>query len=359
MVGHTGQPRRECKRLHSSKDVLEREEELEEETAVEVHRARHVAQQDQPHLPALAPPELEIDQVPAAEVGAQGPPQVDTPPSGDRPPATAEASGQAPRDLHGEAVDLVELVRRERREVPTAQGFLVGHGGNAERIAALRLFLAAPRLERERFTLLGARGQARVVLAFRRRLNESRQAGAGLTLLTPEEVEGGVERRHLLGPADEHRAEPTAELVAIAHVEHLERAHAVGGLAERDGEAFPPQEGGEADHRAPEVARRHGYGWTGTKGVRPARATSARKRLMSSASLSTQPSVSAMRVSSRWSACSAASACAQSSVSATPGTLLSRTWRNASMKRAISRARRALTPGTLRSTIRTSFSNEG
>src|SRR3989441_2535899 len=161
MVGHTGQPRRECKRLHSSKDVLEREEELEEETAVEVHRARQVAQKAQPHLPALAPPELEIDQVPAAEVGAQGPPQVDTPPSGDRPPATAEASGQAPRDLHGEAVDLVELVRRERREVPTAQGFLVGHGGETQRVPPPPLFPPPPPPQPPRFSPLCAPRPAR------------------------------------------------------------------------------------------------------------------------------------------------------------------------------------------------------
>src|SRR2546427_18297 len=193
----------------------------------------------------------------------------------------------------------------------------------------------------------------------RRSTRPRRAAGRRLALLTPERVEAAVECGHFLGPADEHRAQPEPQLVAITDVEDLERSHAVGGLAKRDGKAFPSEERGEADHRAPEVARRHGYGWAGTNGVRPERATSARKRLMSSASLSTQPSVSLTSASSRWSACSAASACAQSSVSATPGTLLSRMRRSASMKRVTSAARRRLIPGTLRLTIRTSFSNAG
>src|SRR6266550_2353344 len=336
MVGHPRQPRRECKGLHSFKDILEREEELEEKTAVEVHRARHVAQEHQPHLAPLAPAELQVDEVAAAQVGAQRPPQVDAPAPGDRPPATAEPPGQSPGNLHGEPIDFVELVRRERREVTPGQGFLVRHGGNAERLVALRLFLASPRLERECFALLGARARRRIVLAFPGRLHQPGQAGLRLALLTPERVEAAIECGHFLGPADEHRAQPEPQLVAITDVEDLERSHAVGGLAERDGKAFPSEERGEADHRPPEVARRHGYGWAGTNGVRPERATSARKRLMSSASLSTQPSVSA-----------------------TPGTLLSRMRRSASMKRVTSAARRRLIPGTLRLTIRTSFSNAG
>src|SRR5215470_17220693 len=308
MVGHPRQPRRKCKGLHSLEDVLQREEELEQEAAVEVHRARDVAQQDQPHLAALAPAELEIDQVSAAQVGAQRPSEVDTASPRDGPPAAAEATHQAPSDLHGEPIDLVELVRRERREVTSGEGLLVRDGRNTERLLAFRLFLRSPRLEREGLALLRAAAEVRVVVAVTRRLSQSGQAGVELALLTPEEIEAAFERRDLLGSAHEYRAQPAAQLVAIADVEHFERAHAVGGLGERDGQAFASQERGEADHRAPEVARRHDYGWTGTKGVRPARATSARKRLMSSASLSTQPSVSATSASSRWSACSAASA---------------------------------------------------
>src|SRR5215510_14544258 len=308
MVRHPRQPSRECKGLHSLEDVLKREEELEEEAAVEVHRAGDVTEQDQPHLAALAPAELQIDQVPAAQVGAQCPPQVDTPSPRDGPPATAETTNQASRNLYGEPIDLVELVRRERREVAPGQRLLVRDRGNTERLVAVRLFLGSPGFECQGLALLGAAAETRVLLTVPRRLNQSGKADIDLALLTPEEVEATIERRKLLGPAHEHRAQPTTQLVAIADVEHFERAHPIGGLGDRDGQALASQERRKADHCAPEGARRHGYGWAGTNGVRPARATSARKRLMSSASFSTQPSVSATRASSRWSACNAASA---------------------------------------------------
>src|SRR4029453_8222803 len=173
-----------------------------------------------------------------------------------------------------------------------------------------------------------------------------------------------VEGRDLLLASDEDRAEREVHLMAIQEIDRPDRAHAVEnfrGGARPAGGAQDTPEGERLGHEIPRHDRRHHglYPSAATKRFIPEPASSLRTRLMSSGSLRTQPRVSSTSSSSRWSACSDESACAQSSVSATPGNLASLTVRKLSMNFEISRASFWFTPGTFRVTIRTSFSKPG
>src|SRR5207247_753847 len=105
-----------------AEDVLEGEEKLEQEAAVEVHRARDVAEQDEPDLFALPLAIAQLDQVSAREVGPERPPEVHVPAAPHRPTTARDAVGEAPRDLDREPEDLVELVGAKGREVLTDEG---------------------------------------------------------------------------------------------------------------------------------------------------------------------------------------------------------------------------------------------
>src|SRR5262249_11968701 len=68
-LGHSGQARGEGEGLHAPEDVLQGVEELEEEAAVEVHGARDVAEEHQPHLAPPPRPAPELDELALHEIG--------------------------------------------------------------------------------------------------------------------------------------------------------------------------------------------------------------------------------------------------------------------------------------------------
>src|SRR3989454_5379233 len=155
VVADAREARREREGLDPAEDVLEREEKLEQEPAVEVHRPRDVAEQDEPDLLALPLAVAQLDQVSARQVRPERPPEVHAP----APPygtATArQTMREPPRDLDREPEDLVELVGAEGREVLADERLAVGRGGHPERLApGLPLLAPPPRLHRRGLPLL-------------------------------------------------------------------------------------------------------------------------------------------------------------------------------------------------------------
>src|SRR5262249_62149813 len=116
-LGDAREPRREDERLDSPEDALQREQELQQEAAVEIHRARDVAEQDQPYLLALALAVAQLDQIAAREVRAQSASEVDAPAPLHRAPAAAHPVREPARDPDRELQELVELIGAEGREV--------------------------------------------------------------------------------------------------------------------------------------------------------------------------------------------------------------------------------------------------
>src|SRR4030095_3095965 len=125
-LGDARETRREDERLDPAEDALQREQELEQEAAVEVHRARDVAEQDQPDLLALALAEAQVDQIALGEVRAQRSPQVEPAAPLPGPAPAAHAMGQAAGDLHGELEQIVELVGAEGGKVLVHQRLGLG-----------------------------------------------------------------------------------------------------------------------------------------------------------------------------------------------------------------------------------------
>src|SRR6185503_21334449 len=192
MLGHPGESRGEGEGLDPPEDVLQRVEELEQEPAVEVHRARDVAQQDQPDLapPALPPPQL--DDLALHEVGPDAAPHVDDPAAAGGPLAPADATGQALGDQDGQASYLVEILNRKGRKVLIHEDFLLAHSRDLERLSIVVPRLL-PALQRDRDLLLRRLGPgvARVLLGDRRRRGacEPLEPLALLGLEPPERLE--------------------------------------------------------------------------------------------------------------------------------------------------------------------------
>src|SRR6185295_17307019 len=134
--------------------VLERVEELEQEPAVEVHRARDVAEQHQADLaaPSLSSPQL--DDLAFHQVGAHAPPHVDdaAPPGGALAPA--DAPGEALGDQDRQPGDLVEILNRKGGKVLIHEYFSIAASRHLARLAiVVTLLLSA--LGRHRDLLLG------------------------------------------------------------------------------------------------------------------------------------------------------------------------------------------------------------
>src|SRR5213078_151952 len=147
-------------------DALQGEQELEEETAVEVHRARDVAEQEQADLLALALAEAEVDQVALRQVRPERAPQIHAAAPPHRAPPARDPVGEAPRELERQAQDLVELLGAEGREVPPDERFRVRGRGHAQGLAGVvpLVLVRAPRVERQRLALLARRLERGVAL---------------------------------------------------------------------------------------------------------------------------------------------------------------------------------------------------
>src|SRR4030095_14183042 len=142
-----GEVHRERERLHAGEHVLQREEELQQEPAVEIHRARDVAEQHESHLALLAPPVAQLDDLAPREIRAQRAPQIHAAAPSHRPAPPADPTGQPACDLHGQPQDLLELLGPEGREVACGQRLLLGARRYAQWIAALLFFFLAPALQ--------------------------------------------------------------------------------------------------------------------------------------------------------------------------------------------------------------------
>src|SRR6059036_1943054 len=134
ILGDAREPRREREGLDPAEDALQGEQELEQEAAVEIHRARDVTQQHEANLLALALAKTQVDQIALGEVGAKRAPEVDAPAPPDRLPPSADPVSEAARDLDGELQELVELVGAEGREVLGDQRLALGGQRNAQRV---------------------------------------------------------------------------------------------------------------------------------------------------------------------------------------------------------------------------------
>src|SRR5439155_25012348 len=107
-LGRAREASREREGLDAVEDRLQREHELQQEAAVEVHRAGDVAEEQEPHLAPLALSEAQLDEIAAIEVRPERPPQVDAAPPRHGSPATRELAGEAAGDLDGQPEHLVE-----------------------------------------------------------------------------------------------------------------------------------------------------------------------------------------------------------------------------------------------------------
>src|SRR5439155_11698327 len=216
------EPRGKGERLDPTEDVLDCEEELQQEPAVQIHGARDVAQQHQLRLLALAGAEAQLDEIRAREIRAQRPPQVHAAAPAHRAPPPADPPREAARDLDREPQHLVELIGRERREVLTHEALLVGHRGHAERLARIvAAIIVAPGVEGERLALLTRpRYRKRFLRAEAGRDQTGNLRLAGVSE-SPERVEAAVEDRFFFGPGVEDRDEPEIQLDAIGDVEMM------------------------------------------------------------------------------------------------------------------------------------------
>ena len=258
MLRDTRQSRGEREGLHPAEDVLERVQELEQEAAVEIHGARDVAEQHQPHLapPALSSPQL--DDLALHEVGPHAAPHVDDPAPPGRPLAPADAPGQPLGDQDREPGYLVEILNREGRKVLIHEDFSVADTGDLERLAVV-VALLLPAFQGDRDLLLSRLrpGIAGVFLRDGRlgRAHEAVQPLALLGLEAPEDIEATVEGGKLLSPGDQGRAQRQVDVLAIQQVHDLQRPHPVHQLGDGEREARRPQHLAEAKDGGGEVAR--------------------------------------------------------------------------------------------------------
>src|SRR6266478_6466665 len=200
--------------------VLEGVEELEQEPAVEVHRARDVAEQHEPDLLLLPPTAPEIDDLPAREVRSECPPEVDKTTALGRPPAAARAAGEPAGDLDREPRDLVELLGREGREVLRRQRIAVGDGRHAERLARrVSLLVGHPGLERDPFAPLprdrGHLDRRRLGATVVGRRDQPAQHGIVRARGPPEGVEAALEGLYLVDARDELYADSEQDALLV------------------------------------------------------------------------------------------------------------------------------------------------
>src|SRR5438105_7835393 len=212
VLGDSRESRREREGLDPAEHVLEGVEKLKQEPAVEIHRARDVAEQHEPDLLLFSPTPPEVDDLPAREVRPECPPEVDKTTALGWPPPAARAAGEPAGDLDREPRDLVELLSREGREVLRRQRVAVGDRGHAERLARrVSLLVGHPGLERDPFAPL-PRDRRRLD---RRRLgatvvgrrDQPAQPGIVRARRPPKGVEAALEGRYPFDARDAHGPE--------------------------------------------------------------------------------------------------------------------------------------------------------
>ena len=275
MLGDPRESRGEREGLDAAEDVLERVEELEQEAAVEVHGARHVAEQHQAHLAPPPLPSPQLDDLALHHVGPHAPPQVDDPAPPGRPPATADAPARQPLgDQDREPGDLVEILGRKRREVLIHQDLAVADSRHLERLAVVVAFLL-PALERHRdLLLLGLRpGVCRRAPPRMAASARARQAVEPLPLLGLEasrtrrssgRTRGSPRRR-----ATRAGAQRQVHLLAVQQVDDLERPHRVHQLRHRPRQPRPRAASGRSG--ASRSGGRGGAAIADARSPRPAR----------------------------------------------------------------------------------------
>ena len=239
--------------------MLQREEELQEEAAVEIHRARDVAEQDEPHLALLAPPVAQLDDLAPRQIRPQRAPQVHAAAPPDRPAPPADPTRQPAGDLHRQAQDFLELLGAEGREIARGQRLLLGRRRHAEGVAALLFFfLRAPALERQPLTARALAVDRRIRHVLRDlRPGERLAERIGLDLRAPEALEAAIEDRPLLRARHEQGPQPEVDLLAVAEIEMIERPHRLERLQWADRQGLASEKCCETGHGVNERASRH------------------------------------------------------------------------------------------------------
>src|SRR5882724_7923769 len=198
-VGHPPQLGGEDEALHPRHRALERVEELQQEAAVQVHRARHVAEGDDARLARLAPAEPQLQRLAGIGQGSpDGPAQIDARPPPARLPTAAGAGGEPAGQAPGDALDLLQLLGAEAAEILAGQR---GHGAGTGHVfwfaLPFALLLLAP-VRQRRGRALAGRGAA---------AHPDGSLGSPYPRRREERGEGVVEDLRLFRPPDQHAAQ--------------------------------------------------------------------------------------------------------------------------------------------------------
>src|SRR5205823_5419565 len=110
-AGNAAQDRGEDEVLHPRDRPLQRVEKLQEEAAVQVHRAGNVAEGDDARLARLAPAEAKVERLDQGPT--HRPAQIDPATAMRGRPTPTGPRREAPGDTGGDALDLRELVGAE------------------------------------------------------------------------------------------------------------------------------------------------------------------------------------------------------------------------------------------------------
>src|SRR5690606_35717263 len=305
--------------------------------------------------------------VPAcAQRPARGAPRIDAAATGHGAPAPARAGGEAASEPRREPLDLRQLAGTEGAEVLFGDRLLVAEGRHTDELALPGHFVS-PTLK------------CQTAGALHPRKAWGHPAGRTSTLaiggyISPEVVEQRIEEGILLDAPDQDGAEREVQLVAAGDVDHAKGTGSVHRVRRCEQHPAVAEGAAEPEYRLDEIAalssqfrgrvslrctaRTRHCSTCDICSSRPA--SSSRSTLRRSASsFRIQPSVSRTVSASRWDAWSVASARAQSRVSATPGTLVSGSFRSVWRRPVICAASSSLRPSTLERTMRSSLSKEG
>src|SRR5438270_3846561 len=117
--------------LHARYRPLQRIEELQQQTAVEVHRPGNIAKRDDPRPARLAPSEPQLERLgPGGERAPHGSPQIDPRTALRRGPAASGPRCQLSRQALRDPADFIEIARSERGEVLADQRAPVARAGH-------------------------------------------------------------------------------------------------------------------------------------------------------------------------------------------------------------------------------------
>ena len=239
LVGDAVQAGAEHERLDAPVGALEGEHELDQETAVQVHRLADVADQRQLQPPLAAAQQRQVEQLARPQPGAQGAAQVEPDAARTGLVAARQGAGELPADGQQQVRHLLQLVRGQQREVGARRHLLRAVGGGRHLPVAgqrgvslvLHRLLAAPRDPQRRQDALR-----------RVRVGEVR-----LREVVPVDRVAGVEHLLLVAILGGGGAQRHAEPLGVRQGHHR-GPRCVSLLAQSQRDSRLPQVAAKADH---------------------------------------------------------------------------------------------------------------